>query len=177
MLAQAMAAEQQENALKTARRNQYIQGLEAQRQQQAADLAARKESRISAENQRKADLKLQVDIENLTTNRGRLNLETRKYFTDSQREQAKMDYKLLDETRQTIMHRADQMQALNMRMYALAMQAGGGSKGMDAAKKDLNKVANTFAAIRNSISAWDQQPANRGRVVPDRNSEIGRAHV
>lgn len=172
LLAMAIQAEKQEKAEKQQRQEMYLQGLQLRRQQEASALAAQREARIANENQRKADYRTQIDVENLKTNRARLNLDERRLSWDQERTNAMLVYKQIAETRALMQHRADMALKLNTQMYSKVLTASDPKTGFAEAKKDLQNTRNSFAALRSAIQWWDRNPTTRGRVVSNPNDAL-----
>lgn len=171
LLTMAIQAEKQEKAEKQQRQEMYLQGLQLRRQQEASALAAQREARISAENQRKADISTQIAIENLKNNQARLALESQRVGMensrltwDQKKANAELTYKMIADARNRMQHRADMMQNLNIAFYGKVVSANNPQQGYANAKKDLEKTKNTFSALRSSLSWWDRNPSTRGRV-------------
>lgn len=170
LLAMAIQAEKQEKAEKQQRQEMYLQGLQLRRQQEASALAAQREARIANENQRKADYRTQIDVENLKTNRARLNLDERRLSWDREKTQTELIFKTIADARNRMQRRADMMQTLNMQMYAKVLNFKNPQEGFADAKKSLERTKNTFAAVQSAIQWWDRNPATRRTVLSDPNN-------
>lgn len=173
LLTMAIQAERQARALKQQRQQLYLQGLDEQRKQQDSDLKAARESRTAAEHQRRADYKTQIDAENLRTRRDELDLNRQRLTWDQRKEQMNLNYKIVADMRNRMQRRADMLQTLNMRMYALAMSGGKDSATQfERAKKDLASTNNTFAAVQQAIQWWDRDPTLRDMVIANPNDAL-----
>lgn len=173
MLANAIQYEQQEKEEKRHRQQLYLQGLAEKDRQRAAALAAQKEERVREENARRDDTRNQIEIEKLRNSRANLRLGYDKQEWEKQKFQAEQYYKTVVDARNRLQQRASMIQALNMRMYALAMDSQkSGGNGMAEANKQLKGVHNTFSSVRTAIDWWNRQPGVRGQVITDPNNAV-----